>query len=70
MRDPNPITGIISIVRNESIRQTREALVLFAQMPKTPETRELLNRLKIADQKIKKQLDFVEKLDRLVKKYV
>lgn len=69
MRDSNPITGLVGIIRNQSVKQTREALVMLAKIPESPEKKALLSRLKTADEKIRKQLDFVEKLDRLLKKY-
>ena len=69
MEQLNPISKIIDLARDAQIKQTREAIIMLHKLPKTPETRELLNRLRIADEKIKNQLKFVEKLDRLLRKY-
>lgn len=69
MQELNIIQAIIDLARDAQIKQTREALIMLHELPKTPENRELLTRLKIADQKIKNQLNSVERLDRLVRKY-
>jgi hypothetical protein len=63
------IQTIVELARDAQLKQTKEAIVMLAKLPKTPETKELLKRLRVADEKIKKQCDFVLKLDRLVRKY-
>lgn len=69
MQQLNVIQAIVDLARDAQTKQTREAVIMLHELPKTPETKELLNRLKIADQKINSQLDFVEKLDRLARKH-
>lgn len=69
MEDSNLIPSIIGLARDAQIKQTNEVLHLIKDLPETPEIIELKERLRIADEKINKQCDFVLKLDRLVRKY-
>ncbi len=66
MTQINPIQAILALARNAQLQSTKEALIIIHNLPKTEEAKELLKRLKVADQKIKSQLDFIEKLDRLI----
>lgn len=69
MEDSNLIPSIIELARDAQIKQTKEVLLLIKDLTETPEIIELKTRLRIADEKINRQCDFVLKLDRLVRKY-
>lgn len=64
----NPLTAIIQLARDAQIKQTKDILLLIKDIPVTPEIIELKDRLRIADEKIKNQCDFILRIDRLVKK--
>lgn len=68
MEDKNLIKAIVEIAREAQIKQTKDVLHMIEGIPETPEITELKERLKIADENIHKQCDFVLKLDRIVKK--
>lgn len=67
--ESNLLGAIVTNARGTQVKQTCEAIVMLATIPDSPEKNELLQRLKIADQKIKTQFDFVEKLTRIITKY-
>lgn len=68
-KEINPIHAIVELARDAQIKQTNEVMYLIKDLPETPEIIELKERLRIADEKINRQCDFVLRLDRLVRKY-
>ena len=69
MRQLNLTQAIVELARDAQIKQTNEVLHLIKDLQETPEIIELKERLRIADEKINRQFDFVLRLDRLVRKY-
>lgn len=69
MRKLNLTQAIVELARDAQIKQTKEVLQLIKDLPETPEIMQLKDRLRIADLKINKQLDFILRVDRLANKY-
>jgi len=67
IEDLNLIRSIVEIARNAQIKQTEEIMLLIKDMPETPEIAKLKEKLRIADEKINKQLYFVLRVERIVK---
>lgn len=68
-KEINPICAIVELARDAQLKQTKEVLQMIKDMPQTPEIELLKERLRIADLKINKQLDFILRVDRIAKKY-
>jgi len=67
IEDLNLLRSAVELARDAQIKQTEEMILLIKDMPETPEIAKLKEKLRIADEKINKQLYFVLRVERIVK---